>query len=531
MSVRARWIAVAGLIVLVIVKLGLITWQMGTELAANWNALASRGLASTPMHNPRPFTSAEITVFLAQAKLTRGIADPLQRCLAFPDPPGSHWSHDTVTAYCHYTTQSAISVAELTTLIQNNHADQVDKRFADALQQQRTMPNSRGLVDRTFIVNFRNSSVEMRGILDAWKRQSPNSAFAYAASGTAYVISAHDARGSANAADTGQANFESMGRLLQFAVDDLDKAIALNPRLTAAYVGLVEAGTYGDRRLGVSVATKGLTIDPANFAIYARLMRLSQPKWGGSTSRMQKVGAQAQSHVVENPLLSLLPADAAAYLASGNDCDCDGISYTPDYRRIFDNAGESHPLAAAGEVAFRNDHSDSGLGLVYAAEALRFAPIDEAVSRGTLSFELSKRGEARWGKEEADRLLADLPPTSFAYNARAKAYEYLQDYPHAMDDYTKSFALDRTEPWPLIQMGIFNVHKTHDWPNAWAQADQLIKLFPNRPEGWILRLSIQKDQPRPGFHDTMVYFLAHFSHDPNQQKAVREVRQWLSEGK
>lgn len=536
MESRQRVGLIVGIVVLSLLCMGWGVWQLGTrfaELMSQTQVKADAAIklaGSMPGKSARPFTDNEISAFLAVAKKAELIEDPLQRCLAFPDPPGSHWSHDTVAAYCRYTTQPVISVAEITTLIQNGHADQVDKLFADAVQLQRTQADSRGLVDYTYSKDFKDSSEEMRGILDAWKRQSPKSAFAYAASGTAYVISAHDARGSDVVGKTDNSNFESMGRLLQFADDDLGKAIALDPKLTPAYAAMVEAGIYGNRRYGAIAASKGLAVDPSNYMIYIRLMRLSQPKWGGSIAQMQAVGAQAQSHASSNPLLSLLPTDAAGYLASGDDCDCGEINYVPDYRSVFDHASDAVPMGAAGQIASRFDRRQSGLGLVYAAEDLRFYPGDSD-SRETLSFELAKHGEMQWAKEEGDRLVQDAPGDAESYKARGKAYEMLQDYPHATDDYSKAFALDPTEPWPLIQMGIFNVHKTHDWDKAWSEADELIKLFPDHPEGWILRLSVQKDQPRAGFHDTMVYFLAHFSNDPNQQAAVREVRQWLAEGK
>lgn len=498
MSVRARWIAVGGLIVLIVVKLGLLAWDAGTEQVAKWSALANRNVVSTPVRTATPFTPAEITAFLAQAKQARSIADPLKRCLAFPDPPASHWSHDTVAAYCHYTTQPVISVAEITTLIQNGHADQVDKLFADAVQLQRTQPDSRGLVDYTYSKDFKDSSEEMRGILDAWKRQSPKSAFAYAASGTAYVISAHDARGSDVVGKTDASNFESMGRLLQFADDDLGKAIALDPKLTPAYAAMVEAGIYGDRRYGVIAASRGLAVDPSNYMIYMRLMRLSQPKWGGSIAQMQAVGAQALSHSSANPLLSLLPADAAGYLASGDDCDCGEINYVPDYRSVFDHASNAIPMGAAGQIASRFDRRQSGLGLVYAAEDLRFYPGDSD-SRATLSFELTRHGEMQWAKEEGDRLVQDAPGDAESYKARGKAYEMLQDYPHATEDYNKAFALDPTEPWPLVQMGVFNIHKTHDWDKAWSDADELIKWFPDHPEAGFFASVFKKISHALGF--------------------------------
>ena len=536
MESRQRVGLVVGIVVLSLLCMGWGVWQLGTRFAelmsqTQVKADAAIKLAeSMPGKRARPFTDNEISAFLAVAKKAELIEDPLQRCLAFPDPPGSHWSHETVAAYCRYTTQSAISVAELTSLIQNDHTDQVDNRMADALRLQRTQPESRGLLDRTFIMDFRDSSPELRGILDAWKRQSPNSAFAYAASGDAYVIAAHDARGNAYGRLTSDDQFVSMDRLLQLADGDFRKALVLNPQLTPAYAGMIEAGTYGSQGYGIKAAHEGLAVDPSNFSLYVRLMQLSEPKWGGSIRQMQQVATQAQTHVPQDPLLLLLASDAPAYVASRGDCDCGNISYVPDYRSVFDKAAGFRPLATAGEIAFRNDHSGSALGLVYAAEALRFAP-NETDSRSTLTYELAAHGEAAWAKEEGDRLVAADSSTPDNYDARGKAYEALPDYPHALDDYNKAFALDSTNPWPLVQIGLIDVHKTHEWDKAWANANQLIKLFPDHPEGWILRLSIEKDQPRVGFHDDGIFFLAHFSQDPNQQAAVREVRQWVAEGK
>ena len=530
MDARRRWLSMTGIVLLVLVRVGILAWHAGRLQSWGLAPPFQPSFARAPTRTAQPFTPAEVSAFLAQAKQARVIADPLQRCLAFPDPPGSHWSRDAVAAYCHYTTQSAISADELTTLIQNDHADQVDQRMADALQAQRTQPEARGLLDRTYNNDFRDASPDMRGILDAWKRQSPNSAFAYAASGVAYVFAARQMRGADTTWRTSGNQFVGMGNLLQRADGDFGNALALNPQLTPVYASMVESGTYGSRRYGFTAAYKGLAVDPANFAIYVRLMQLSEPKWGGSIARMQQVAAQAQAHVPQNPLLSLLAADAPAYMASGNDCDCEDIRYVPDYRSVFDKAAGFRPLATAGEIAFRNDHSGSAIGLVYAAEALRFAP-DETNSRSTLTYELAAHGEAAWAKEEGDLLVAADPSTPDNYDARGKAYEAMPDYPHALDDYNKAFALDSTNPWPLVQIGLIDVHKTHDWDQAWANANQLIKLFPDHPEGWILRLSIEKDQPRVGFHDDGIFFLAHFSQDPNQQAAVREVRQWVAEGK
>jgi hypothetical protein len=156
MDVRTRWLSIIAIVVLVTIKLGLVVWHVGTLQGASWTSHMDTPFVNKPRTKAQPFTPAEITAFLAQAQQARVVADPLQRCLAFPDPPGSHWSHDAVAAYCRYTTQSAISVAELTTLIQEGHGDQVDERMADAMKKQRAQPDARGLLDRTLIMDFRD---------------------------------------------------------------------------------------------------------------------------------------------------------------------------------------------------------------------------------------------------------------------------------------------------------------------------------------------------------------------------------------
>ena len=161
--------------------------------------------------------------FLAAAKQAEAIKDPLQRCLAYPNPPGSHWTPVAVNAYCQYRMQPLMSFDELQALIQNGQTAEADRRFAQMLAAQSTQPNARGRLDRTFDQDF-DGSFEVREVLDAWKRGSPKSAFAYAASGFAYEKMAHKARGSGYMQDTPLSNVESMDRLLQRADADLRQA-------------------------------------------------------------------------------------------------------------------------------------------------------------------------------------------------------------------------------------------------------------------------------------------------------------------
>lgn len=85
----------------------------GIVAAARWalhkwvlprSAMAQLHAKPWPLPAARTFTRAEAYAFLDAAQRAERIADPLQRCLAYPDPPCSHGNRTVVAAYCRYAT-------------------------------------------------------------------------------------------------------------------------------------------------------------------------------------------------------------------------------------------------------------------------------------------------------------------------------------------------------------------------------------------------------------------------------------------
>ncbi|MFC5526071.1 hypothetical protein ACFPPA_09980 [Rhodanobacter ginsengisoli] len=513
-----------GLLIAAIVLLGI------GEFAWGWHSVMARLVATRQAtavpHRPPPlpaakahlFTRDEANAFLARAKKAEAIADPLQRCLAYPDPPGSHWSPDAVAAFCRYYRLPVITFAEAQQLIQSGHAAELDHRLAAALQAQMTEPGSKGLLDRIYREAFRNGSFDIRPTLDAWMRESPNSAFAYAASGVAYESMAGDARGGAYMADTPQSNVDSMDKLLGQADRDLRRAIALNPQMTPAYVAMINAGGLG---LGTSyaedAARRGLAVAPDDYAIYSILMWAKQPKWGGSIGAMRQLADQAQAHAKENPLLELLQSEAPYYEAS--NCDCDRDTELAAYPPALDQLASTNDLAAAGHAADGTPRVETSL--IYLSEALRFEPTrdNERLHR---AFDLVDFDEAAWAVAEANRLITASPRNEDAFKVRGHAYEAMNDYVHAEQDFRAALALDPHDLWTLTQLGDMFVNWTHEWDKGWAIADRMIRDQPENPYGWFLRATIQERQPRAGLKDTVDYFEAHFGSDPQmREQAVR----------
>lgn len=472
------------------------------------------------------FSPAEVTTFLAALKKIVRIPDPLQRCLVYPDPPGSHWPRDVVTAYCHYQFQATLWFPEVRKLVESGQAKTLDRRFAEILKAQLSNPEARGLLDVTYANNFPDGRPLMRATLDAWKKQSPHSAFAWAASGTAYLQAAAVARGEDYASRTPPLRLDAMHRLLARANADLQRAYKIDPRVTPIYSAMIRiGGMLGHPSYALEAARQGMKVDPGNFAVQQQLMWAAQPAWGGSIERMQHVADAAQAHRAKNPLLSLLPARAQAYAASLSNCDCHPEPEA--YRQVFDHVGDADALANAGYAASRT--ASSGAAVIYLAETLRFKPTNNQ-ARIARTYALAALGEPDWAMVDADSLVHDEPTNAQTLSARGNVYEALHDYPHALEDLSAAFKLDPADRWPLIEMGNIYVDHTHEWDKGWAIAERLIRDHPENPQGWTIRACVQQRQPRAGLRDTAEYFIAHFGNDPTQQTHVAEMRRILARG-
>jgi tetratricopeptide (TPR) repeat protein len=472
----------------------------------------------------RLFSSDEIYAFLDKAKQAEKLADPLQRCLAYPDPPNSHWLPAAVKAYCQYRMQPLMPFADVQTLIQNGQAAEVDKRFAGMLDAQLTQPDARGVLDRTFEQDF-DGSFAVRETLDAWKRASPNSAFAYAASGFAYEKMAHKARGGKLMEDTPTSSVQAMDRLLQQADADLLKAIALNPRITPIYDAMIGAGglSFGSA-YALNAAKQAQRFDPTSFAIYSDLMWLAQPNWYGSVAAMTQVAADAQTHADKNPLLVLEASKALSYDNLDN-CDCHTAEQLATYPTIFDQVATAQQLLSAAYAA-ESSHS-LGLAVVYFSEALRFDPDlpDERLHR---IYELNNFDESQWAVDEATQMMKAAPTDVDPLKARGYAYEMLNDYPHAAVDLQRAVDMAPDDPAPLMELGRLYLHDLHDWNKAWNASNLAILRFPDSPWGWLYRAGVQKDQPRAGLQQTVDAFAARFGNDPAQVKTLTWLRAQLA---
>lgn len=506
-----RWVLICGAVVLVIlgrIWLGRTIRSYFAAKAKEVAAAQSSPPAPGPLPKGRMFTRVEANAFLDAAKRAEAIADPLQRCLAYPDPPGSHWDHAAVVAYCRYHNQPTISFAQVRQMIQAGRGRELDRMFDAALQAQATDPDAYGRLDSVFSEDFSTASFDIRSTLDAWKRQSPDSAFAWAASGYEYERMAYAARGADLISRTPQSALDAMDRLAGQADADLKHALALNPKVTPAYRAMISLGGMAlGRKYAETAVQRGLVQDPDNLDIYDQWMWLEQPNWYGSLDAMSAVARDAQKHAHSNPMLRMLNSSRDIYRIQ--KCKCTDAVELSAYEGVLDKLAGWRDLKDAGYAA--KDANDPPAMTIYLSESLRFNP-DQHDTRIDRIYDLVDFDRVQWAIDEANRLIAASPDDEYSIKARGWAYLIGNDLPHARKDFETAERLNPSDGWVLAQLGGLYIG-SKQWDKAWDIANRMIQKAPQDVRGWSMRAAIQMQQPRPGLKETADYLESHFYTD------------------
>lgn len=443
------------------------------------------------------FTRVQVVTFLEHAQVAEAISDPLQRCLAYPDPPGSHWNPAAVRAYCHYRYQPLLGMDEVTRLIQAGEVAKLDALLAAALKAQQTDPDARGRLDRIYATDFGDASDDTRALLDAWKRQDPQSAFAWAASGYAYTVAAGKERGGDELYNTPRGRIEAMDRFAKLGDADLRQAIKLNPNIALTYASMIALGkidfgkAYADRAL-----KSGLAMAPDNLGIYDDWVDLEQPNWYGSVAAVDAIGLKAAGRVTANPLLGF--ETVAARLAQIYHCDCTDKERAARYRAVAQNLVGYANLRSAGSAA--ESAGEYGSAGIYYAEALRFNQ-NTPDARPGLAVSLAGYGFPQWAMQVAQRAVTEAPQSDEALAARGFAYMSQQRWDAAATDFRAAVAINPKYPWAWIQLGRAYVQRCQ-WEDAATVAYREMRDDSDDNAGLELLAAVQVYEPRDGLADT-----------------------------
>lgn len=486
--------------------------------------LAGQNAGTVDLPHGKVFTRDQANSFLVAAMQAETIKDPLQRCLAYPDPPGSHWDRAAVMAYCKYRHQPVISIGQVRHYIRAGRAAELNRLLAQALHEQLSDPAARAPLDRIFYADFDDASPSLRKLLDEWKRQTPRSAFAYAASGLAYRSAAFAARGSDYLSNTPKENIDAMDTLSALADTDLQKAVALDPKVMPAWSAMVNLGGFDKGyEYAESAARRGLAIQPDNYEIYSMLIWVEQPNWYGSLADMQSVTQDALKQVARNPTLKMLVPLKDFYRI--DQCHCDEAIQVPAYVAALDQLAGTYQIKDAADAAF--DVNDFPTAAIYYSEFLRFNPgvTDARLNR---MYALTDLGFTPWAVREGNDLIANSPRNEYAVKARGWAYLAEGDSPHARRDFERATTLAPADMWAWSKLGGVYVAE-HQWNKAWGVANLLVRKDPKHADGWMLRADIQIWQPRPGLAATADYLALRYPKEKGIQLEVEFMRTLLKQ--
>ncbi len=469
--------------------------------------------------------TADYVGFIKAVRHADGIADPLQRCLRYPNLPGSHWNEATSSAYCQLRNRRSMSLAELDALLQQGKAAEVDRTFAGYLDKQLHDPGQPGALDTAFIdAGFMDASAATRRIIDEWKRQSPQSAFASEASGMQYEAAAQLARGDGWARDLSDGQRVGMHQQLVLARQDLERAAALSPGMVAPYTSMIYVGAMGaDIAYTYQAARRGLAVEPSNFALRGQMMAMAQRRWGSMFGGESEQQSEVDALVPRNPLLRMVAHTPAVDRAT---CDC-GATHAQEIRLLTIAADKDSSSASLADLA--NEAYNAGLhhlAVELYSESLRFNPRNPDVLRWR-ARQMMMLGDTDGAIESVVQAVQRSPQDQGIATVLGNIYTATSHVKEAESTYLAVLKREPDNQRAMAELGDLYNHAGHQPDKAEALADILISRHPENPSGYIVRACNQMDHNLAGRYETIHYFIDHFGSQPQFKSQAAEMRAYL----
>lgn len=469
--------------------------------------------------------NAEYAAFMASVHQAEQIADPLQRCLHFPDIPGTHWHEESTRAYCQLLNSRYFSQSQIASLLEQGKAEEVDKAFQGYLDTQRHDPSQPGVFDEAFYAaGFSDADANTRKLIDQWKQQAPNSAFALIASGMQYLDAAQQARGEGWYRELADKQISHMRTQLALARKDLGQAVSLLPSATVAYRQLIYvAALSGDDEAMYHAAYAGLKVEPANFALRKQMMNQAQRKWGGMFGGVRRQKQEAEEYLAANPLLRMVTSMPAVYAGL---CDC-GYTKFESLKKVLRAADDNvngNDLKDLAQVAYRLSPRPA---IELYSESLRFHPIDADMLRWRAEL-MMKLGDSQAAVRSVLQVAQRFPDNTGIGVALGNIYAETGDIQEAESTYEAVLQRDPTAEKAMAWLGDLYNHAGHQPEKAKALADSLISRYPDNPDGYIVRACYLMDHDLPGRYQTIHYFIDHFGDRSEFRSQVTEMRAYLT---
>ena len=437
--------------------------------------------------------------YYARARLAERIADPLQRCLAFPDLPGNQWPAGHAAAHCrHHHASTRPTLADLRGWVDEGEVATIDARMDEILQRHYAVEGFSEEIHDIFEYLL-NSSDEETGQLTAdWLEKAPRSAYAHLARGSFYLASAWDARGAKYSSETSRESIRRMSEFADKALPHFERAAALNPKLIPAFTSMINLGMMDSRseveRKGIKQAEK---LDPACLELARKKMHALQPRWGGTYEQMLAYSNQLTTYLDRRPQLSMYVGKP--YSDRGDRLIADE-QFTKETQDILDIAlavgtDEDALRDAANVSANRTDVApDHWRAVAYLLQETRFRETSAWGAR-QIAWRFV-RGEPEWSLRYASQAVSLDPENSFGQYLLAASYNNTKQFDLAEKHYRialQDSAFRRSSLLEVSRMWMFDsgLGPKESAAKAMPYVDRLLTEYPKDGAAWIMRLHVK----------------------------------------
>ena len=434
--------------------------------------------------------------YLLQAREAERIADPLQRCIAYPDIPGNQWPKGHARAHCLDHAVRAMGMADARKLLDTGKLQELDAYVLGLeAEHAREVDSSEAL--HYFFDQFAADSAD--AFTADWLKAAPESPYALTARARFHAGAAGRARGGKWAAETPREDLRKMSELYDQAVPLYRKALATHPRFLPAWIGLLGMASRDSRQaLEEEAFVAANAIDPACQDLADARMTSLEPRWGGSYEAMLAYAESLKSQLARRPILAREMAspygDRGDRLHAEKEINREAMEILDIAIRIGSN--EEH-LGDGARVAWQSDDAgvhDRWKGLAYAMQAARFGERDEWIHRivawGLLQHapEISVRNVEIALKQEPDSGLLHYIAGAAYYNSKRPAQaepHYPKAVEHKQDTENRQASLRE-----LVTMWMFDAGLEPKAGSAKAKPylDRLIREYPDDGRARMYRI-------------------------------------------
>ena len=481
---------------------GAIAFAAAVSIAAAFQATA--GCLSPPS----PDDSWELTedvpkawhAYLLSARTAEELSDPLARCLAYPDLPGTKWPEGYSAAHCHYHLGEVPSVAETEELVSAGNIEELERRVRLLIATHDTETPERESV-HWFFQQFSHEPEDGLRVTQRWLALAPDSALAAVARGSALKGAGWEIRGTRWARETSDAKMRLMSSYFDQAEEQFRRGVELQPGWTFGYAGLMDIGKADRDDVGDWAFEQANAIDPGCGEIAYRRMQSLEPRWGGSWEAMQAYAGQLASHVERRPLLANQISEPYVDFMSIIDRE---NRYTPDGIAMLELAVQTSGLeeglqALADAIMSPADGTpDVHRGVAMLLQYSRFQPASAWAERMIGRYFV--RRDPAWAKAALERAVAEDPENAQGrYLLGAANYntgDFSEAEPHYLAaaenaDYRADALGELAEMWLFSS----ELKPAEAAVRVRPFVERLLTAYPKDPDGRYMRIAMKAAGP------------------------------------